>query len=345
MFVFDLVFIVILLMVYVSRPSLKDRVALIFPKANADVLKCILPLGIIVAHLKISLLSGRSFIASSFLVMSGYGMMSKIDNRAVKGKDVINSVIKIAGPWLFMILVYQFAKFIRLGHIYPCTTVSSFLSEGNLLLLLPYSWFCMALIIYYLITYLSGLVDSKMLKYSVMILIWILLYCFARFVLNWGRIWVKPMYFYIIGSLWYDYIRNIRLKGYHILLLSVLLMVILNLIYTWDSQGVFSKYSIITLAVVALFLVGTQIKSDRYVNLKVFVYLKKYSYWLYLCHGVSLLLINPSRVRRVWPVGIENPYWLVLAQFAITFSLAFVCGNIYNSVSRKILQTTSAISN
>ena len=345
MFVFDLVFFVILLMVFVSQPNLKDRVALVFPKANADVLKCILPLGIIVAHLKISLLGGRSFIASSFLVMSGYGMMSKIDNRGVKGKDVINSVIKIAGPWLFMILVYQLAKFIRLGHIYPCTTVSSFLSEGNLLLLLPYSWFCMALIIYYLITYLSGLLDSKELKYSVMFLIWILLYCFARFVLNWGRFFVKPMYFYIIGCLWYDYIRNIRLKRYYVLLLSVLLMVVLNLSYTWDSHGVFSKYSIITLAVVALFLLGTQMKSDKYMNLNIIGYLKKYSYWLYLCHGVSLLLINPSRVRKVWPIGIENPYCLVLLQFAITFSLAFICGNVYNLVSRKILRTTTTLSN
>ena len=299
-------------------------------KYNSNKIKGLLALLIIIHHLSIYikdtiLLKVFTIVGviavSAFFFYSGYGLMISYLKKENYLKDFLNKrIMKIVIPYIIAI-IFTILAYLLTGQLTPRKIFNS-LVEGEPVV--RFSWYVLAIIILYVVFYLS----AKFLKRKRMINIAVfggtILYCIVvNNILGFNNWWVNSCFAFFIGIYWASYKEKyaITLKDKnkiirYAIMLSIILFAIIGIQFFTSGYAIMDIINDTDLAddimrepipvinmniicIVLLFILFNILEKVR-LNDKVFTFLGNISFEIYLYHGlVMYLLRNPCYYCRI----------------------------------------------
>ena len=312
----DIIVLIGIICLIIKRKSIFNANNDVLDKYNSNKIKGLLALLIIIHHLSIYiketiLLKVFTIVGviavSAFFFYSGYGLMISYLKKENYLKDFLNKrIMKIVIPYIIAI-IFTILTYLLTGQLTPRKIFNS-LVEGEPVV--RFSWYVSAIIILYVVFYLS----AKFLKRKKMINIAVfggtILYCIVvNNILGFNNWWVNSCFAFFIGIYWASYKEKyaITLKdknaiiGIQFLTSGYAIMDIINdtdlADYIMREPIPVINMNIICIAL--LFVLFTILEKVR-LNDKVFTFLGNISFEIYLYHGlVMYLLRNPRFYCRV----------------------------------------------
>ena len=208
----DIIFLIGIICLIIKRKSIFNANNDVLDKYNSNKIKGLLALLIIIHHLSIYikdtiLLKVFTIVGviavSAFFFYSGYGLMISYLKKENYLKDFLNKrIMKIVIPYIIAI-IFTILAYLLTGQLTPRKIFNS-LVEGEPVV--RFSWYVLAIIILYVVFYLS----AKFLKRKKMINIAVfggtILYCIVvNNILGFNNWWVNSCFAFFIGIYWASY--------------------------------------------------------------------------------------------------------------------------------------------
>lgn len=249
------------------------------------------------------------YIVAMFFFMSGYGLLESFKKRKNYLDGFLKDrLIKIGIPFFYAVLLFQLFQLFS-NNDFSFIGIFTPLISGSTRNLLPFSWYVFAsLFTYFLFYAVFSNTKHSVLFSSTMVFFILVGYSFLCKVLGFGYWWYQSIFAFYIGIVFRENERKLNNDVYHVFVL-ILSVVGISIISGHDD--------ITTLAIfpVAIFLFFSVIKIPDF---RIFEYLGKISYEVYLFQGVSIFFL---RSNLVW---IENSEWYVFFVILLTFFLAII---------------------
>ena len=274
----------------INKGGYKD----IISKEDSVNLKGFLILVVIMHHLSQSetydffafnYLAKIGYIASGlFFFISGYGLMlSHINKNNYKKGFIRKRLMKMVIP--FFLVLYIYYVFCYFGKI----SFDKIIDFNNGMTFLPFSWFAIEIIMWYLVFYLCMILFDRNYKG---ILLSLFVFCVFFIVAckkkDYGSWWYNSCFMLPLGGTYYlfrEKINYLLTKNYRILLIASVLCIVI-LYFVPLSSALRMLLGVVYLLLILLIMTKVIFKE----NMKI---IGKYSYYIYLIHGVVLtLLIN-----------------------------------------------------
>lgn len=270
-------------------------------------------------------------------------------------KDFLNKrIMKIVIPYIIAI-IFTILAYLLTGQLTPRKIFNS-LVEGEPVV--RFSWYVLAIIILYVVFYLSAKFLKKKKMINIAVFGGTILYCIVvNNILGFNNWWVNSCFAFFIGIYWASYKEKyaITLKdknkiiGYAIML-SIILFAIIGIQFFTSGYAIMDIINDTDLAddimrepipvinmniicIALLFVLFTILEKVRF-NDKVFTFLGNISFEIYLYHGlVMYLLRNPRFYCRV-----DYLYAILVIELSIILAKLMNIANnkIYNFYLNKV---------
>ncbi len=326
----DIIFLIGVICLIIKRKSIFNSNNDVLDKYNSNKIKGLLAILIIMHHLSIyikdvilfKILTIIGIIAvSAFFFYSGYGLMTSYLKKESYLKDFLNKrIMKIVIPYIIAIIFTGLA-YLLTRQLTPRKIFNS-LVEGEPIV--RFSWYVLAIIILYVVFYLSAKFLKKKKMINIAVFGGTILYCIVvNNVLGFNNWWVNSCFAFFIGIFWASYKERyaITLKDknkiirYAIILLIILFVIIgfqfftseyaaMDIINNTNLADDIMKQPIPVInmniiCIILLFMLFNILEKVR-LNDKVFTFLGNISFEIYLYHGlVMYLLRNPCYYCRI----------------------------------------------
>lgn len=317
-------------------------------------LKALMPLLIVICHnIPGDLGYSGAACVSMFFMISSYGMSVKANSNSLTFKYISGRIIKILLPLVFCIILFQITKFITVGHIYPRSTFSNFVLYGDTQLLLPFSWFPITLAMFYSLTYFCTRLKSKVCS-CLALLIGTITYCAIMRYVNFGGYWYNTCSFFVIGYIVaiINCVANENISAAFSgentkwgQILSFIAIVCANIIANKVEYCVSSVILVSFIQLCAIWLICETTDISRIISTRLFRFLSTYSYWFYLCSGISLLIIADEKfLGGSFDEYVHNTNLavLIIKQYGITILFAIAAKFIYDLFFGRVLKRVNA---
>ncbi len=326
----DIIFLIGVICLIIKRKSIFNSNNDVLDKYNSNKIKGLLAILIIMHHLSIyikdvilfKILTIIGIIAvSAFFFYSGYGLMTSYLKKESYLKDFLNKrIMKIVIPYIIAIIFTGLA-YLLTRQLTPRKIFNS-LVEGEPIV--RFSWYVLAIIILYVVFYLSAKFLKKKKMINIAVFGGTILYCIVvNNVLGFNNWWVNSCFAFFIGIYWASYKEKyaITLKDknkiirYAIILLIILFVIIgfqfftseyaaMDIINNTNLADDIMKQPIPVInmniiCIILLFMLFNILEKVR-LNDKVFTFLGNISFEIYLYHGLIMYLLrNPCYYCRI----------------------------------------------
>ena len=322
--ILDIIFLIGVICPIIKRKSIFNSNNDVLDKYNSNKIKGLLAILIIMHHLSIyikdvilfKILTIIGIIAvSAFFFYSGYGLMTSYLKKESYIKDFLNKrIMKIVMPYIIAIMFTGLA-YLLTRQLTPRKIFNS-LVEGEPIV--RFSWYVLAIIILYVVFYLSAKFLKKKKMINIAVFGGTILYCIVvNNVLGFNNWWVNSCFAFFIGIFWASYKERytITLKDknkiirYAIILLIILFVIIgfqfftseyaaMDIINNTDLADDIMRQPIPVInmniiCIVLLFMLFNILEKVR-LNDKVFTFLGNISFEIYLYHGLVMYLLRNS---------------------------------------------------
>ncbi len=322
--ILDIIFLIGVICPIIKRKSIFNSNNDVLDKYNSNKIKGLLAILIIMHHLSIyikdvilfKILTIIGIIAvSAFFFYSGYGLMTSYLKKESYIKDFLNKrIMKIVIPYIIAIMFTGLA-YLLTRQLTPRKIFNS-LVEGEPIV--RFSWYVLAIIILYVVFYLSAKFLKKKKMINIAVFGGTILYCIVvNNVLGFNNWWVNSCFAFFIGIFWASYKERytITLKDknkiirYAIILLIILFVIIgfqfftseyaaMDIINNTDLADDIMRQPIPVInmniiCIVLLFMLFNILEKVR-LNDKVFTFLGNISFEIYLYHGLVMYLLRNS---------------------------------------------------
>ena len=322
--ILDIIFLIGVIFLIIKRKSIFNSNNDVLDKYNSNKIKGLLAILIIMHHLSIyikdvilfKILTIIGIIAvSAFFFYSGYGLMTSYLKKESYLKDFLNKrIMKIVIPYIIAIMFTGLA-YLLTRQLTPRKIFNS-LVEGEPIV--RFSWYVLAIIILYVVFYLSAKFLKKKKMINIAVFGGTILYCIVvNNVLGFNNWWVNSCFAFFIGIYWASYKERytITLKDknkiirYAIILLIILFVIIgfqfftseyavMDIINNTDLADDIMRQPIPVInmniiCIVLLFMLFNILEKVR-LNDKVFTFLGNISFEIYLYHGLVMYLLRNS---------------------------------------------------
>ena len=291
-----------------------------FGKEKVFPLKGILAVLIVLHHLTYEietpfLQSFRSWgapIVSIFFFISGYGLMTSFKN---KGKQYLSGFIKhrmfdaVILPFLIALFLYR-----CIATQLPNVVNSVLLLVTKGITTLPHSWFVFAILMFYVVFYLSCKISERR---SILFLLTLssITYSIITWRLGYDRCWYITALAFPTGA-FFAYHGEAYLKSsfrWTNWVIPICLTFISGLYLLHNEVGYMLTYVLLPLMVISL---CSLLNVERLAKVEIIRLLSGISYEIYLCHGIAIFLLN-----KVGLIQLSSIY--ILSVFLLTFIFAF----------------------
>ena len=322
--ILDIIFLIGVICPIIKRKSIFNSNNDVLDKYNSNKIKGLLAILIIMHHLSIyikdvilfKILTIIGIIAvSAFFFYSGYGLMTSYLKKESYIKDFLNKrIMKIVIPYIIAIMFTGLA-YLLTRQLTPRKIFNS-LVEGEPIV--RFSWYVLAIIILYVVFYLSAKFLKKKKMINIAVFGGTILYCIVvNNVLGFNNWWVNSCFAFFIGIFWASYKERytITLKDknkiirYAIILLIILFVIIgfqfftseyaaMDIINNTDLADDIMRQPIPVInmniiCIVLLFMLFNILEKVR-LNDKVFTFLGNIFFEIYLYHGLVMYLLRNS---------------------------------------------------
>ena len=322
--ILDIIFLIGVICPIIKRKSIFNSNNDVLDKYNSNKIKGLLAILIIMHHLSIyikdvilfKILTIIGIIAvSAFFFYSGYGLMTSYLKKESYIKDFLNNrIMKIVIPYIIAIMFTGLA-YLLTRQLTPRKIFNS-LVEGEPIV--RFSWYVLAIIILYVVFYLSAKFLKKKKMINIAVFGGTILYCIVvNNVLGFNNWWVNSCFAFFIGIFWASYKERytITLKDknkiirYAIILLIILFVIIgfqfftseyaaMDIINNTDLADDIMRQPIPVInmniiCIVLLFMLFNILEKVR-LNDKVFTFLGNIFFEIYLYHGLVMYLLRNS---------------------------------------------------
>ena len=272
------------------------------------------------------------FIVSIFFFISGYGLQKKhLSSRDYEKHFLSKRIPTLLLPFTLIAVVYWSFHALE-GNFYSFKDIFS--SIITLEPLVPYSWYVVNILYYYLAFYVLMKITGK--NHVYMVCGVILSYIFWVYIclkISCGPWWYYSSHMISIGIIWASYEKEIVkfIKAHY---RSVLVVVLILLAVTYSLQNkayydvwsflriLFPRMIAIALYIFALLLFLMKIKIGN----RMLSFLGEISFELYLSHGLFVILYRGSFCR------IENDMLFSVIVVASSFLFSFIFHKLCKSV-------------
>lgn len=252
-------------------------------------------------------------VVSVFFFISGYGLMASYKN---KGRQYLTGFIKhrmfdaVILPFLLALLLYR-CMATELPNV--ADAISLLVTKGTTTL--PNSWFVFAILIFYLLFYLSCKIREGKTILSPLILSGITYSIIIRW-LGYDRCWYISALAFPAGCFFaYHWQAFLNLSfRWRIWVIPICLTLVSVLYLLHQEVGYMLIYVLIPLMVIYL---CSSLSIERLGRTKFVRLLSKISYEIYLCHGIAIFLLHKTE-----QIQLSSIY--VLSVFLLTFIFAFI---------------------
>lgn len=226
-------------------------------------------------------------VAGLFFFISGYGLMiNHILKSNYKDNFIKKHVLKVLVYYIVIGSIYYLYLFLNGKHINYLDNLASGLT------FLPFAWFAIEIVIWYVIFYCSMCLFNK--KYHSIMLSEFIFYVIMVFVfryLNFGSWWYNSCHMFVLGSIFALYkdsfINYVKDKYLYCIIFSILGVVILSL---------FNNSSLARLLLSVMYLLLILILLLKVKLSETFTIVGKSSLSIYLVHGVILTVLRDLNV-------------------------------------------------
>ncbi len=360
----DIIFLIGIICLIIKRKSIFNANNDVLDKYNSNKIKGLLAILIIIHHLSIYIKDTILFkvftvagiiAVSAFFFYSGYGLMTNYLKKENYLKDFLNKrIMKIVIPYIIAI-IFTILAYLLTKQLTPRRIFNS-LVEGEPVV--RFSWYVLAIIILYVVFYLSAKFLKKKKMINIAVFGGTILYCIVvNNILGFNNWWVNSCFAFFIGIYWASYKEKyaITLKDKnriirYAVILSIILFAIIGiqfLISGYNVMDIISNTSladdimkepipVINMNIICVVLLLVLFNTLEKVRLddKLFTFLGNISFEIYLYHGlVMYLLRNPCfycRIDYIYAV-------LVIGLSIILAKLMNIANNkIYNFYLSKV---------
>lgn len=233
------------------------------------------------------------YVVAMFFFMTGYGLTISYMK---KGSSYLQHFIKyriwkVLSPYLVAILIYALYRYVYYPDFNLYKALISKLDFSEVLL--PTSWFIVAIILFYIAFYIVMSVCKKMSISIIFLFGYTIAYYFVfNKLLSFGPWWTKTIFAVIIGMIYAYNEKKVQflIKNNGILTVAfmgggfLLLYVVLPIVCGKYSFQLPNSYYLFTTAVIPLFVVLAMSYTGFFSN-KLLSYIGQYSYEIYLVQG------------------------------------------------------------
>ena len=294
-----------------------------FDKSKTLLFKAILPFLVILQHTNIydDFDKIGTFAVTIFFFISGYGMECKRERRLITYRGLINSIIKLLVPLLVPAVIYILIKCFYFD--WNQIVDDLFLKSS---IILPFTWYIRTLLFLYIIWTITSKFTNRI-DVIIPVVTVITLLC--------GYLGVIPQYTspigFIIGVCYRNFENKIMNKMVDSLKTTKFLLMIALVLLTYTSQLSISGFQTIinnvnhalyplVIVMLVCILLGVNLKSH------ILNFLASISYDLYICQGISFLLISKMCTTNK-----------ILYAFLIIAG-TIICATICNRITRHLFQ-------
>lgn len=256
-----------------------------------------------------------------FFLMSGYGLSYSYAHR---GDDYLlhflrKRLLKIILPFILAILAWQVEEICLYG-IDDLPNRWSMLTQGLTRGWLPFSWYVWVALYYYVVFYLVyHFIRSPRFRWVALFVGWGLQVALANVVLRWDDYWYISSHLFVLGMLYQRF--EPQLQRINAFVWMGVMAVLAQLIrIDWHFSEVFFNTAFALLFVCGITLVE--------VRSKIFNFLGKISYEIYLVQGFGLFALKETAV----PVAIKALIALII-NVVLAYGLHFVVEKLHSRFS------------
>jgi len=306
----------------------------LYPNSNSEsetftldktkLLKAILPFLILIHHLWIfdDFKQVGIYVVAMFFFISGYGLQCKRDKKQINFHALYISLQKLLIPLIIPSIVY-----ILLLYYYKDYSITQILEKiKNYQIILPYTWFIVTLILLYILYYsLSTFIQTNYFFIST-ILIGILCIGFIAYKLKYPSTYYQANLAFVGGCLYkeieqrYNGKMSIHKKIYKIPILTLLTFVTITCCIRISH---FLLPIVMINSIIWTYCIAYIISSYSYKKQKWISFLSSISYELYICQGITFLIIDRENY---------NSYLLLLITLIINTIIAYLMHNTTNQI-------------
>ena len=261
-----------------------------------------------------------------FFFLSGYGLqksyISKGENYT-KG-FLLKRLPSVILPYLIIIFAFWLMYFVS-GRVFSLKDIGLTFIGGKPFV--PYSWYILCIIIFYIVYWLLMLICKK--RYFPMILgaaAWYILYCAVCIKLDYGSWWYNTALLPVIGMFWATYEKKLVdfIKKSYFIITPVIIVSFAALFVSYNRIMELVKIpavsSVLKLPTAVLFVLGVILLSMKFsIGNKVLGFLGEISLEMYISQG---LIFNILRGKFIY---IKNELLFCAASIVviIAFSVVF----------------------
>lgn len=282
-----------------------------FDISNTLALRGVLAVMIVLAHITQHIMSDLStpllvrevalqitgsaiYVVATFFFLSAYGLMASYRS---KGEAYLSGFFhkrcqRLLTPFLLVVIVYQIYNIIA-GTFDPFAIVVG-LTQGDTLHLCPNTWFVLSLLIFYLMFWMVAKATHDIKQIALLLSCLTIIYTIVLFALfyfkGWGLHWFQSNLGFVSGVVICCYERQLRrIIAAH--MIAVAMLLIGGLIGLWLFAHIHWVAITIACGVVPL-LIYCSISRLHSTHNRVLGFLGKYSYEIYITHGVLIVMFG-----------------------------------------------------
>ncbi len=315
-------------------------------KNTTDCLKGLFAIIVVACHLRNNLLwmnntiLGQFFTVSGYLSVamffffSGYGMTFQYEN---KGKQYIEQfpkrrLLDFYVKYIIVILIYFIFGLVRGNFPKPISILKTFTFGGTLV---ANGWYIQAILFSYIFFYLIVRFLPKRF-FALALTASFIIYLTLCLSLGLGGLWWQSYLAYFLGIIWAKNkvkIDNFLSKKYNFILTLLLSFVLFGITLLLGNLNIVDPFSkTIIKSISSVFFVIFVLCLNLIINFsnKISSWLGKFSFEIYVIHGIFLNLFNVEK-------GImSNDVVYIIAVFAASILSATLLNRIFVFISKKI---------
>lgn len=321
-----------------------------FDSANTMSLRGILAVMIVIAHIvqnidiqrftppyhdyvlreaALQITGSAIYVVAMFFCLSAYGLMVSY---RIKGEAYLRGFFskrcqRLLIPLCLVVIVFQIYNGF-MGTFNPKAIIEGLINGGTINLC-PNTWFVFSIFIFYLMFWAVARTFRNIMKIAVVLTILTVAYTAALFLLfyfkGWGLHWFQSNLGFVAGIWLCCFERHLsRAMNHHMTLITILL--ICTLTSLWLSVRIHWVAITIACGTVPL-LVYCIICRLPSVRNRFLGYLGKYSYEIYITHGVLIVMFS----------SIQSPILFTLLVIATVMPFSIIVNYISNRIQRSAI--------
>lgn len=319
----DLIFVIGIIVLIVQRRKVFCEDNDILDKKCSKKIKGLLSVLIVIHHLSLYIRYTFLFkifstvgiiVVAAFFFYSGYGLMnSYLNNDNYLEKFFKKRVMKLLLPYILALTVTFFTFLLTKYKLTPKEIFNSFFDGEPVV---RFSWYVQVILYFYILFYVAAKLFKNKVKINVVIFAGTIFYClFATKYLSMGNWWVNSCFSFFAGIYWTSYKdkysvinKNIKKVVCYLIIVSFVSVIILGVQFLTSGYTIhdFFQYNeladcvmkkpvsivFMNILCVSLMIIMFCILRKVKLNDKVFNFLGKISFELYLYHGIIMYLLR-----------------------------------------------------